>query len=142
MGLITGLLGKLGGSVVGAVSSHLQAKAELKQTKATAAAKIAMKQADANAEIQLKQTEWESLALAQGNTSWKDEFVTVILLSPVIVLFVGALWAGIEGGTPDSLLTAGERMIDSLNGIEGEYAYLFSACVLAALGIRWTGKRK
>ena len=142
MGLLTGLLGGIGGKVVDAVSGHLQAKAKVKQTKASAAAKVDLIKAGSLAQSEMAKEEWEALALQQGNTSWKDEIVTYVLLSPVVVLFAGALWAGIQGGTPDSLLAAGERMIASLNSIDGEYAYLFSACVLAALGIRWTGKRK
>ena len=123
--------------VVAGITSIFQARSERKQTAATARAKVLVKQADTAAQVELSTAEWENLALRQGETSWKDEAVSVVLLSPVVVLFVGAIWAGIQGGTPDSMLAAGERMIRILNSIEGEYAVLFSACVFAALGIRW-----
>ena len=138
---ILGFLGAGGNGLIQAAADTVKRRAERKTLAATAAAKVGLMRAGTESQVTLAREEWEAYAVRATATSWRDEAVTVVLLSPIVTLFLGALWAGVQGGTPDSLLEAGERMIASLNALEGEYAYLLSVCVLAALGIRYRRPR-
>ena len=144
MGLLSALTGGLGGKVVEAVSGHYAAKNELKQTKVTAQAKIAMAKADTASKLELSGAELQTLRVAEMGQTWKDEYVVLLVTSPMLAMIIGTLVDPIllAVGSEYSIFAAGERMLKVLTGIEGEYAWVFHGVVVSCLGLREWGKRK
>ena len=62
----------------------IEAKAKLEQAKLEAQAAMQIKQVDMEAN-------WEQEAVRQASTSWKDEYWTIVLSIPLILVFVGPL---------------------------------------------------
>ena len=114
------------GPVANLASSWLQGKADAN----AAAAKLKLTEAEAKAKILLsKETstaDWERI-MAQGTqNSIKDEFVTVIVLIPVVRCFIPGLEQVVKNG------------FDRLNDLPEWYQYLVYVVCLAAVGIRGT----
>ena len=141
---MTGLLGGLGGKVVDAVSGHYAAKAELKQTRAKSRAKLAVMKADKESQDSFNAAEVQALRVKGMSETWIDEYITVLVTSPLSIMMLGALIDPIfpAMGIDYSLFNAGERMLKVLTGIEGEYAWVFHGVVVSALGLREVGKRR
>ncbi len=109
-------------------------KQQARATRESAAAKLSLAKLNSEANIQLTQAEWESLKVKQGNGSWLDEWVTVILTVPVPTIFVAAIVSVYTGNsTAIDAVTAGVAAIKSL---VPNYDYLIGAVVLAAIGIK------
>lgn len=62
----------------------IEAKAKLEQAKLEAQAAMQIKQVDMEAN-------WEQEAVRQASTSWKDEYWTIVLSIPLILVFVEPL---------------------------------------------------
>ena len=143
MGLLTGLLGGIGGKVVDGVVGHFKAKSELKQTRAKSQAKLQMMAADRESKDQFSAQEVQSLRVKGLNRTWKDEYIILLVTSPLTMQVLGALIDPIFPalGIEYSLFERGERMLKVLTGLEGEYAWMFHAVVISTLGLREWGKR-
>ena len=118
------MLGTILGPVANLASSWLQGKADAN----AAAAKLKLTEAEAKAKILLsKETstaDWERI-MAQGTqNSLKDEFVTVVVLIPVILCFIPGLETVVQNG------------FDRLSQLPEWYTWLVFTVCSAAIGIR------
>ena len=118
------MLGQLLGPVAGLASSWLDAKT----TKQAAEAKLKLTEAEAKAKILLSEktsaADWERI-MAQGTqNSLKDEFVTVVVLIPVILCFIPGLETVVQNG------------FDRLAELPEWYTWLVFTVCSAAIGIR------
>ena len=109
--------------VLGIGGDYLKAKATLKQTKVESETRVIEKAADHTAE-------WEQLHAKGSQTSWKDEFWTLIWAAPLIMCFT-------PGGQEYAL--AGFK---ALAGMPEWYTYVLVTIVLASFGIRVTERAK
>ena len=88
---------------------------------------------------------WESKAMEGAISSWKDEFWTIIVGTPIILRMLGALLDlmmrpfGVESGLPD---LAWEMMQDINEMLGGNYHVVVMMCVSASFGIRIIPKVK
>ena len=101
---------------------------DAKATKQAAEAKLRLTEAESKAKILLsKETstaDWERI-MAQGTqNSLKDEFVTVIVMIPVILCFIPGLEQTVKNG------------FDRLSELPAWYTNLVLVVCLAAVGIR------
>jgi hypothetical protein len=108
---------------LGLGKSHLEAKAKLKQTKVESEARVVEKASDNIAD-------WEQIHARGSNTSWKDEFWTVVWSIPVIMCFL-------PGGAERA-----QAGFDGLKTMPEWYIYVLVTIVLASFGIRFGGKLK
>ena len=118
------MIGQLIGPIANLASGWLDAKA----TKQAAEAKLRLTEAESKAKILLsKETstaDWERI-MAQGTqNSLKDEFVTVIVMIPVILCFIPGLEPTVKNG------------VDRLSELPAWYTNLVLVVCLAAVGIR------
>jgi len=118
------MIGQLIGPIANLASGWLDAKA----TKQAAEAKLRLTEAESKAKILLsKETstaDWERI-MAQGTqNSLKDEFVTVIVMIPVILCFIPGLEQTVKNG------------FDRLSELPAWYTNLVLVVCLAAVGIR------
>jgi hypothetical protein len=94
VGFIKNLLG-LVPTVVGMASDHLEAKRKLKQVKVDTQLRIQELQVrSAEGRIdkgQDAEIEWNNLWAKQAETSWKDEFWTIVISIPAIMAFIPGL---------------------------------------------------
>jgi hypothetical protein len=101
---------------------------EAKTTKQTAEAKLKLTEAEAKAKIMLSEktsvADWERI-MAQGTqNSLKDEFVTVIVMIPVVLCFIPGMEETVKNG------------FDRLAELPEWYTWLVFTICTAAVGIR------
>lgn len=105
-----------------------------KKTKDSLKSKAALaKQADAT-NVTLTDAEWELASKQLEQDSWKDEYVTLVITSPLL---------GILGGSVYHAFTADDRLLQGvLSGIEAigtlgiDMGVLMEIVVLAAVGLK------
>lgn len=111
------------------------AKAEAEATIAIAKANLASKQAE-------HASNWEITQAQASTTSWKDEYLTIILSAPITISFATILVAMLpdSGPTLERMYTANEQAWVYINMMPEWYQYLLFACVSAVFGLRLTDK--
>ena len=118
------MIGQLLGPIANLTGSYLQGKAD----KATANAKLKLVEAESKAAILMsKETstaDWERIMAESTKNSWKDEFITIVVMIPVILCFVPGLENVVKNG------------FDRLAELPEWYTWLVFAVCSAAIGIR------
>ena len=120
------MLQQLIGPIANLAGSYLQGKAD----KATANAKLKLVEAESKAAILMsKETstaDWERIMAESTKNSWKDEFITIVVMIPVILCFVPGLEDVVKNG------------FERLSELPEWYTWLVFAVCSAAIGIRGT----
>jgi hypothetical protein len=106
-------------SLIGGVSNHFKQKAEIKKAKVEGEIQV-IKQAAQNT------ADWEKIMAEATKGSWKDEYWTLILSIPAILVFVPSLAPYVKEGF--AVLTTMPEW----------YQYVLIAAILASFGIRVT----
>lgn len=124
---VIGLLASPVTNLVGKWLDRKQAKDGLKSKAAMA------KQSDAT-NITLTDAEWESINQQVSDGTWKDEFVTLVVMWPFLGIFGGTTYLAF---TEDARLLDGTLAgIQALQALEVDVAFLMNAVVLAAVGLK------
>lgn len=76
--------------------------------------------------------DWETEQAKSGQTSWKDEFVTIFMAAPYGVMFIAALF-----DRPD-IIDRVDYAFDAMKNTPSWYHYTFVTVMLAAIGVRVT----
>ena len=124
-------------SIISPVAKVYQAKQERKKAAETAKAKLVMAKQDSSYQLDLKESEWEAMAKHNEAGSWKDEYVTVIITSPFVLLFLAAIVSGFTGDM--RYLDAVNLGLESLKNLGVELGELLTIVVLAAVSIKGIG---
>lgn len=106
---------------------------ERKQAKETGKQKVKIAQLDNENSLDLSEAEWEAIAVKGNETTWKDEYLTVVITGPFLLILIGSIFAPFDFGA--TLVSAGTSSIASLNGLTGDYAMLLKMVVAAGIGI-------
>ena len=118
------MIGQLIGPLANLAGNYLQGKAD----KASANAKLKLVEAESKAAILMsKETstaDWERIMAESTKNSWKDEFITIVVMIPVILCFVPGLENVVKNG------------FDRLAELPEWYTWLVFAVCSAAVGIR------
>lgn len=120
------------------VTSVVNKYQERKQAEETGKQKIKKAMLDNENSLDLSEAEWERVAVGTNATTWKDEYVTVLVTAPLLMIFLGALFSPFDFGV--TLSASGLEAISALNGLEGTYATILQMVIFAAIGIN--AKRK
>jgi len=116
---LIGPVAELAGGWLNAKTQAQAANAKLKLTEAEAKAKIMLsKETSIN--------DWERIMAESTKNSWKDEFITIVVMIPVILCFVPGLENVVKNG------------FDRLSELPEWYTWLVFAVCSAAIGIRGT----
>ncbi len=78
--------------------------------------------------------EWEQIQAESGVNGWKDEFVTVAVWFPVIILFL-AVFLAVLFGKPE-LANAAREAIKAVQELVPNYGELITWVSFAAIGVR------
>lgn len=135
MGLAT--IGSFLSSLASPIAKAYQAKQERKQAAETGNAKLKLADKQGENELKLKASEWEAMAKHNEAGSWKDEYVTVIITSPFVLLFFAAIVSGFTGDM--RYLDAVNLGLESLKNLGVELGELLTIVVLAAVSIKGIG---
>lgn len=128
------------GAVAKPISNAYKSRQDRKQALESGKNKLAMAAQDSSYKLDLKAAEWEALSKQNEKESWKDEYVTIIITSPFVLLFVASIVSGYTGDM--RYLDAVNMGIQSLKGLGVDLGKLLEIVVLAAVSIKGFGLLK
>jgi hypothetical protein len=103
-----------------------------KQAKEAAQAKLVQARQDDAQQLELNKDEWEAIAASGLDKTWRDEYVTVSVVSILNLIVVGGIATAF--GYP-ALLEGVSYSITALGALGVDIGFLMEACVLAGLGL-------
>lgn len=124
------IIGSLIDGLFGLGTKYLDNK---KQKRLTAAKLKQMKEGNAH-EVAMSDKDWETAGKLAEASSWKDEWVTVIVTLPLPMLFL-SVFIGVLFNYPE-IIDAVNQAIDALRKLVPNYDDLLLVVVLAAIGIK------
>lgn len=139
IGLISGLTSFFG-SVAKPIAGAYKSRQDRKQALETGKAKLAMARQDSSYKLDLKVAEWEAVSKENEKDSWKDEYVTIIITSPFVLLFVASMVSGYTGDM--RYIDSVNAGIESLKSLDINLGELLKIVVLAAVSIKGFGLLK
>lgn len=105
-----------------------------KAAEKTAKAKLIQAKQDGDFNLSLSDKEWEMISKQAEDSTWKDEYVTLLITSPFLLLFLAAIISSLTGDTRYiDAVNAGITAIQSLGVDMGQLTYIV---VLAAVGLK------
>jgi len=104
-----------------------KAEVNLKKTEVEAKTQIAKQVAEGKLEADKLNSQWEKSAVEQLGNSWKDEFITIVVLTPCILIFFPSLQPFVRLG------------FDILGTLPDWYINLIYITVCAGLGLKGVG---
>lgn len=129
-----GILDKLSGGIAQAAAGAFNKRTERKIQQDALKGKLAEKRIDSETQIELSEKEWELLSKKAEESTWKDEFITVTVMSIFIIIIVGGILSAF--GFPEVLegiKIAIEELNLALNGTT--LGHIMSVTVYAGLGV-------
>ncbi|WP_102794292.1 hypothetical protein [Bowmanella denitrificans] len=120
--------------VINGVVDIFRSKQERKKLAETAKAKLAAQKEKGAQEVTLTDAEWESLNVGQQDNTWKDEYITILITSPLLLIVVGTVWTAFTGDL--RLVQAGIESIKAMTAAGVDMEFMMEAVVLAAIGLK------
>lgn len=105
-----------------------------KQAKESASSKIKMARDQQSNQVTLTDAEGEAVLASGLDKSWKDEYVTVSIVSIFNLLIFGGIYGAFS--TDYRLLQGTVEGITALQALNVDIGFLLSATVLAAIGLK------
>lgn len=121
-------------AIIDGVFGIFKKKQERKSNKEQAAAKLAQSKQANQHEVTLTDAEAEAILAEKSDSTWKDEYVTIIITFPLILIMAGVVHFMFTGD--NRLLQAGIVSIQALTDAGVDMAFLMNAVVLAAIGLK------
>lgn len=116
------------------LSDIYTARQERKVATESLKTKVALQQDTNNKDITLSDAEWEVVKASSEPSSWKDEYVTILVTSPYVLIVIGSVW--LVCFSDPSLLNSGVHAIATMNEVGIDINFLMQAVVLAAIGLK------
>ena len=87
--------------------------------------------------LNLTAAEWDLISKKNEASTWKDEFVTVVIYLPLIALMMAGLWQGMSD-PEHTLWDSALVVMDEISKIDttGGYGQLLFWVTIAALGLK------
>ena len=118
--------------LLGPLTNIITKRQDRKAAQQTAKTKIEQAKQEHSATIELNKDEWEQLQVDGMDKTWKDEYVTVSVMSIFNVVVVGGLASAF--GYPQ-VLEGIVVSVTALTAIGVDVGFLLSATVLSGLGL-------
>ena len=122
------------GKIVDKVGDYQIKKKEKEVLKVKTKAKLEMAKESNSHEVTLTDAEWESIAMSKSDSTWKDEYVTIIFTLPIPLILIGALVGAFTGDV--TLLNGTLSGIEKLTNLGISWDDTTYAIVLAAVGLK------
>lgn len=120
--------------LLGPITSMWEGHQNRKAAKESLKAKLTGQKLDNEARAGFNDQEWEMLGRAQSADSWTDEYVTVIITLPLVLVFV-CTFVAVLFAKPE-LIEASSAAIASVKQLLPNYDTILEIVVLAAVGIK------
>jgi hypothetical protein len=125
--------------IIGSIAGVFTKKEQTKQIKTSAESKLATAKANGETEITLSDAEWETVVAKGMASSWKDEYVTVVVTLPYPMLLAGGVWLAFTGD--DRLMEGTILGISALTEAGVDVGFMMTAVITAAVGLKiWRSK--
>ncbi|WP_417790766.1 hypothetical protein [Terasakiella pusilla] len=111
-----------------------------KAAKDTAEAKLKMAKQSGDFDIKLSDAEWEAISKRNESGTWKDEYVTLIITSPFVLLFVSAVLSAWTGDP--RYIESAKAGIEALKNLGVDLGDLMAVVVVAAVSMKGIGAIK
>lgn len=118
--------------LVSPITNLLGKRQERKQAVQTAQVKLQQVQAGNAANIQMNDQEWEAIMAAMTSQSWKDEYVTISVVSFLNLIIIGGVAQAF--GYPQ-ILGGVAIAIGALVNAGVNIGFLLEAVILSAVGL-------
>lgn len=124
--------------IISPVTKVFTAREERKKAEKDLTYQLDRAKVDSNFNLQLSEQQWELLSKQAENETWKDEFVTVVFVSPIILTFIAAFLSAYTNDPIylEAVKTANNEVQGLLNDKESKYSEIAYVVVLAAIGIK------
>lgn len=121
-------------SVVDGVIGIFQKKQDRKAKVESAKAKLLQAKQSDSTDITLTDAEGEAILAEKTDTTWKDEYVTIVITAPIALIIAGTVYFAFT--QDDRLLNAGVEAIKSLEATGIDMGFMMETVVLAAVGLK------
>lgn len=118
--------------LLGPLTNIITKRQDRKAAQQTAKTKIEQAKQSHSATVELNKDEWEQLKVNGMDKTWKDEYITVSLMSIFNIVVVGGLASAF--GYPE-VLEGIVTAVTALTAIGVDVGFLLSATVLSGLGL-------
>lgn len=126
-------------SFIEPVANIFSKREERKKAKDVGEAKLSLARQNGDTEVTLTDQEWEAIGANKQDSTWKDEYVTIVITSPIVLIITGSVWYAITDDI--SLLNGSVMALDKLKEIGLKMGDLMTAVVYAAIGLKvWRGR--
>ena len=125
--------------IISPITGIFVKREETKKVKVEGEAKIALAKQNGSTEITLTDQEWEAIAASKQDSTWKDEYVTIVITSPIVLIIVGSINYAVTGDL--DLLNGAVLALQKLDDIGLDMGELMEVVVYAAVGLKiWRGR--
>tara|TARA_Y100000310_G_scaffold317410_1_gene370266 strand:+ start:245 stop:679 length:435 start_codon:yes stop_codon:yes gene_type:complete len=124
------------GGLIQPITQLYTKKEERKQAKDAIKGQIAMAKQQGATEVSIKASDWEIASKGQEGGTWKDEYITVSIMSIFNAVILGSIMLAFGSEAGGALVTGvleGIKTIDALDGTVGE---MIKVTVYAGLSIK------
>lgn len=124
--LVTGLASP----VVDAYKTNQNKKIAKEQLKT----KINLAKMNSETKITITDAEWESIAAEKTDSTWKDEYVTIVMTSPIVLFLLGGILSvALDTTAPMEAVNVG---LDAISRMGVDMGSLILPVVYAAVGLK------
>ena len=134
MGWLKGLLSGGLGTIVSPVAKVFEKREDRKKAVDVIKAKTVQGAAEGETQISLTNAQWELISKRNENDTWKDEYITILITSPLVCMLAGNVLAVFFDDV--RLLQANAASLAQLAAVGIDMGELMLYTVLAALGIK------
>ena len=124
----------LASGIVAPVAKIFEKKEDRKKAVSVIKAKTAQGTAEGKTSVELSNAQWDLISKRNEQDTWKDEYITILVTSPLVCILLGNLLAVFFGDT--RLLEANTASLVQLSKVGIDMGELMLWTVLAALGLK------
>ena len=125
-----GILTSVAGPLIKLGTSFLDNRQNARSLKA----KLELAKVNKEARLELSDIDLAILSRRSWDKGFKDEYIVIVVTFPLIISFIGSIYAAFTGDTV--LLDAGDQMAGMLSSDRLSYSEIMLAVIGAVLGIR------
>jgi len=129
---LIGIVKEIAGAVIAPLAQIVTNRQERKAATEQAAAKLVQSKQDGARQVLLKDQEIEAVLASGLGQTWKDEYVTVSLVSIINLLVIGGIAAAFGHG---EVLQGLSIALQAIVAAGVNIGFLLEATVLAAIGL-------
>lgn len=127
------------GGLVSPLTKAYETKQNRKMARESGDAKLSLAKANNENQVTLTDQEWEAQSKANEKDTWKDEYLTIIITSPIVTLLAGGI---ILAFTDDDSLLEGTKLgLAALKDTGVDLGELMYLTVLAGLSLKLWRKK-